>query len=156
MPLHFHVRAAEQALAVYTDASATGNVDVLANPGAHLSAIKLHSSLNYPKIIGVQSGTTTMPAVAANTRRLVTSTLFAHGRPGIPWVLAKATIGGVMVPVCGTLVLQKDSVGRFLRTIAFGADATNVLLHENGLAHNLGTVAAITIAWTVYVTDVLP
>lgn len=156
MPTHFDVSPAHQALAIYDDPSATGNLDVLANPAAHLAAIRLHSSLEYPKILSITTGTLSFPSIAADNRRLVTTTLFSHGRTGgIPWVFGRAQLGGVWVSLAGTLVLQADSVGRFPRTLALGADGTNVMVHENGIAHHIGTMAALSVPYAVYLTDVL-
>lgn len=157
MTTTFHVDGQAGKMAVYNGT----NRAALDNPSANLSLLKLHSDLDYPKIISVQTGSTTFPSITANTRRNATSTLFAHGRPGIPWVLGKLTVGGVTFAWSGSVPIQVDDAaagyGGFPRTIALGADGTNVLVHENGISRNSGAVlGAITIDWTVYVTDVLP
>lgn len=160
MGTHFHVSAAHAALAVYDSASPTGDLDVLANPGLHLPAIKLHSSLHYPKIVLVQTGTTTFPAITSNTRRNATSTLFAHGRGGIPLVFGELTVGGVPIAWAGSVPVQVDDASGgffgFPRTIALGADGTNVLVHENGISRDTGSnLGSIALSWKVYVTDLL-
>ncbi len=161
MPIWFDCDARAGKLAIYT-----GDNDApLYNPGANLARLKLHSDFEYPKIIRVFSGTLSLPFVASNTRRNVTTTLAAHGVPGgIPWVFGTITLRGINISLSGTVPIQNDSVGGspegyagMPRTVALGADATNVLLHENVLGY-YGTVnglPGISFSYRVMVTDTL-
>lgn len=163
MPTHFHVSSAHLALAVYNDASPTGNALLLSNPSAYLASIKLHSSLDYPKIISVTTGTLSFPAVALNTRRNVTTTLYAHGRPGIPLIFGQMTVAGVTIAWAGSVPIQVDDTSSnpggfhgFPRTVALGADGTNIIAHENGIGRDTGIpLVATSVDWAVYITDVL-
>lgn len=149
------IDAAAGLLAVYTSPGAGSDDAPLYSPLANLSRVKLHSSLDYPKIISVTTGSITLPAVTVNTRRLVTNTLFAHGQSGIPWVFGKVSLAGVWVSLCGTAIVQSDSGNFFPRTLSLGADATNVLAHENGICGQFNSMASLTLSYEIYVTDVL-
>lgn len=149
------IDAAAGLLAIYTSPGAGSDDAPLYNPTANLARVKLHSSLDYPKIINVVTGSITLPAVTNDTRRLVTHTLFAHGQSGFPWVFGKVSLGGVWVSLAGTAIVQADSDNHFPRMLAIGADATNVLAHENGMCGHFNTMASLTLSYQVYVTDVL-
>lgn len=146
-------------LAIYTSPGAGTDDAPLFSPLANLSRVKLHSDLDYPTILSVTTGTlstASLPLIAANGSQLSTVTLFAHGRPGIPWVFGRFQIGGVWVSAAGTVIVQADTNQQFPRTVALGADATHVLAHIHGIAAQFSTMPAISLPWAVYVTDVLP
>lgn len=134
-----------------------GGTGPYSDPLTHVPNVQFHSDLLYPAIINTQSGSTTLPAASSGFRS-VAHTLFAHGRSGYPYVEGKITSGlGVVVALAGSIPVQQGSaaVGSnfYGRWVALGADASNVILHEYCFAG--AGFGAITIGWTVYITDVL-
>ena len=57
MPDVLDIDAAAGKLAVYTSPGAASDDAPLYAPASYLSRIKLHSDLDYPKIVAVQTGT---------------------------------------------------------------------------------------------------
>ena len=166
MPDVLDIDAAAGLLAVYTSPGAGTDDAPLYSPPANLSRIKLHSSLDYPKVVSVFTGTKTLAGLAANTRRNTTYVLAAHGRAGIPWVFATATLGGVPISLSGSVPVFVDTPQTFFGAtnnqgfpwmVAIGADATNILLHENTMTPYgpAGPWPSVSFAWKVFVTDTI-
>lgn len=136
-----------------------GNDNPFSNPLGDIPRLRFHSGLLYPAIVSTVTGSISLPAVSANTTdRNVRHTLFAHGRGGIPYVEGAITSGlSRVVGLCGSVPVQTgDSTGAaFPRVVHLGADATNVYLNEYGSTHETFGWSALTLGWTVYVTDVL-
>jgi hypothetical protein len=125
------------------------------NPLANLSRVLFHSDLQYPTIIGQVSGSITFPARGANLLDRATQVMFAHGRPGFPMVLGQFNnLDGQVVTMAGSVPVQMDPFG-FARMVTLGADASNVIMHENFVTHVTAGFPAITLNWTVYILDVL-
>lgn len=144
-------------------------------PLSHLGLIKFSSALAYPKIIGQQTVNVTFPArttlsggsyYAAQPRFTESQNLFAHGRPGKPWVLASVEIGGQQVPFTGSVPVQQatqQGTGNpeaWVRWVSVGADGTNVMVFEyTTVTRNATTgysgilLPQITLPITVWTTD---
>jgi len=136
------------------------------SPLSAVSRLRFHTDLVYPRIINTQTRTITLPSVIANaqsdTDTTSTTTLFAHGLGGIPWVEGKITSGlGQVVPLCGSVPVQRHSTfpatvsGSFVRLVHLGADSTNVLLNSFCVTEDVQTMPAVTITVVVYVTNIL-
>lgn len=128
----------------------TGADDVVDNPTSDLSRVLFHSSLDYPAIIATYTPSVTLPAWSLGRPFYNLHNLFAHGRPGIPFVLGyisnMSNIGlSGSVPV--------DSVPNYYaRWVTLGANATNVVLHED---NDPGVGTARTLNLVIHVTDLL-
>lgn len=136
----------------------TGADNVVNAPTADLSRVLFHSSLEYPALIRTQTATVTLKGRLTNTVARTTHTLFAHGQAGTPFVLGYiANLGNVSL--AGTVPIEVYS-GGFGRFVTLGADATNVLLHENTTIPNtlpggaLNT-ADVSLSMVIFVTDLL-
>ncbi len=143
----------------------TGGTDdaPFTNPRGNIDRVSFHSDFDYPKIIQVRSVTLSMPAMPENAVREHTYNLFAHGRPGFPYILGVATIGGVKVPLAGHVpaqVLVSALWGglptdQWARWIALGSDGTNVVVHEYGRTPLTVAASAVSVPVTIYITDEL-
>lgn len=156
----------------------TGEQDDLpfSNPLGNLGRVKFHSSLDYPKIIDVKSFTLNLPAIPTsgsgqggggrNGMRVASYTLGAHGRPGIPFVVATIGVGGTVVAFTGSVPVHKTAGASttsypFARFVAFGFDATNLYAYEYSVqSGNAGTQQweprpAQSFPVTAYITDIL-
>lgn len=130
----------------------------LNDPMNNLHRLKYHSALDYPKVISEWADNVTfaartewMPSLSGGsgawgtteTTRVVTHTLFAHGRGGQPWVLGSIKIGGIDVAFTGSVPVQQgvlsnasngaaagDGKHPWARWVTLGADATHVRLFE--------------------------
>lgn len=140
----------------------TSNGDApFTSPLSNVSLLRFHSDLWSPSVT-VTTASLSLPnrrpnpSTAYRNEGNTSHTLFAHGKGGTPMIKGYVVIGGVNVPLTGSIPLQIDDngSGRFL---AVGADATNVFVLEKWV---FGTAAgnpstAITLSFTVYVTDVI-
>lgn len=157
----------------------TGNDDLpFASPRDHLSRVKFHSDLAYPKVIDERVIPVTFERrsrfngtiwVANDAEVKQSYLLFAHGRPGFPWVLGSVDINGVKVAMTGSIPIQQglvhtngNSPSPWVRWVSLGADATNVYLYEyTVLDRNASSgytdtnMAAVTRTFTIWVTDKL-
>src|SRR5690242_4415856 len=103
------------------------------NPLDHLAdgRLRFHSSLDYPKVIRQETINVTFPArqITDNAQEYRANyNLFAHGRPGIPWVLGSFRVGGVDVAATANVPVQR-AVGAptpWYRWLSIGANATHV------------------------------
>jgi len=149
------------------------------DPLNHLGRLKFHSSLAYPKVISEWTGTVNFPARAMFNGTIWVSpvgvatqsyTLFAHGRPGQPWVLGSARIGTVDVAMVGSVPVQQafsannpSILHPWLRWVSLGADATNVYIFEYTVIRHIAStnasaflsMPAVGIDFKVWVTDEL-
>lgn len=154
----------------------TGDDDLpFENPRGNLSRVKFHSALDYPKVIEERSFTVTFDRRSrdngtiwvANSAEVKQSyQLFAHGRPGYPWVLGTVDIGGLKVAMTGSVPIQQGVIhadgtpSPWVRWVSLGADATNVYLYEyTVLDRNASSgytdtnMPAVTRTFTIWVTD---
>lgn len=156
----------------------------LNDPLNNLSRIKFHSDLNYVRVLYDWASTITFSArtywaTSPNGWRASEGViyrsipLFAHGRPGQPWVLGSANIGGLNVAFTGSVPVQRgiasiSSDGSpqggiqvpWARWVTLGADSSSVYLYEyipvgRDVSTNLSGcyMPAIAIPITVWVTD---
>lgn len=155
--MSMRLRAVGGTMAVY-DYTA-GDDAPFSAPLSNIARLRFHSGLNYPAIINTVTGTLNLPAVGTNTsHRRVQYTLFAHGRPGIPYVEGAIVSGlGQVVGLCGSVPVQTGtSLGAaFPRMLSLGADGTNVYLVEYGTTHETFGWASLSLDWRVYVLDTL-
>jgi hypothetical protein len=153
-------------VAIYTgedDAPFSAPLNHLAN-----GRLKFHSSLKYPKIVQERTVTVTLPARVSpdNGGREYRQSynLFAHGRPGIPWVLASLRLAGRNVAAVGSVPVQKvvdTSTGDdhmtntpMARLVSIGANGTYVTAFEYAQSSRIYLrYPAISIPITVWVTD---
>jgi hypothetical protein len=151
LSVKFRARGADGRVAIYRgpdDAPFT-------SPLGNLPRVLFHSDLHYPTIIGQVSGSITFPARGANLLTTATQVLFAHGRPGFPMILGQFNnLDGQVVTLAGSVPVQMNAFG-FARWATLGADAANVIMHEQVVTHVDGGFAAITLSYTVYILDVL-
>lgn len=124
------------------------------DPLSNMTHVRFHSALTYPSIIGVQTGTLSLPSRSASTDTLAQHTLFAHGRAGTPLVFGWITAGGVKVGLAGSVPIEMEAHG-WGRWLSLGANATNVIIAENAFAGYYSGFSAVSVSWTVYLTDVL-
>lgn len=133
------------------------------NPLANLHRIKLHSLLDYRKVLYEVQVSLSLPARTSPGVYTVSHNLFAHGRPGMPWVIAAMTVNGVAV-AAGTVPAQRAGTGSpnpWHRLISIGADGANVMAFEYTNVRSAASFqpnynfSAISIPITVWVTDEL-
>ena len=125
-------------------------------PLSYVSRLRFHSDLEYPRVISTHTGTVSLPAVGAATGyRLVTHTLFAHGLGGAPFVEGTLALGGVNVPWLGSVPAATSASGP-ARWLHLGADATNIICREYSYGPRSNTFGALSVNWTVYLTDTIP
>lgn len=132
----------------------TGADDVVGNPYVDLTRVLFHSALLYPSVV-YESGpwSVTLPALSSNDVRYSTYDVFAHGRPGTPFVLGY--INNLSnVALAGSVPVDALS-GGFGRFVTLGADATYVRLHEASVVTNGLSLDARELLITVFVTDLL-
>ena len=133
------------------------------NPRGNIARVKFHSDLSYPKIISVRSVSITLPAMQQNANIAQSYVLFAHGRPGIPFITGRMILQSQKVPFVGSVpVAVRASTNQnpgFARWLTLGADATNVIVYEQSRAASVPSAPsftifpAVTIPIVVYVTD---
>jgi hypothetical protein len=141
----------------------TGSDDApFSSPLSHLSngRLKYHSSLDYPKVIDQRVRSVTFPSRTGSGGVFTQShTLFAHGRGGQPWVLASAKIGSNDVALTGSVPVQRAMdvtfESQWARWVTVGADSTNVYAFEYTVKPTNYVLPAITIPFTIWVTDEL-
>lgn len=126
-----------------------------AAPLSNLGAIRFHSDLNMPAVVSVTTYNLTLPAMAAGAWRDATATLGAHGRPGTPMVMGRIRngSGNNWIPLNGSVLFPMYALngsssyrlfgafsggtyqgGSGWRSLTLGADATNIVLHEQAQA----------------------
>jgi len=154
------IRIAGGKAAIWTGAGDTLPFD---NPNGNLARVKFHSDLQYIKIIDTRTFNVTLPSFVSPYERVADYTLYAHGRPGQPYVLGQVNVNGVpagftgSVPVAFGVLTGGPAVagkpGIFGRWLTLGADATNVIVHEYSVLGLGEVMSAVTIAVTVFMTD---
>jgi hypothetical protein len=142
-------RGSDGRVAIYTGSSDAP----FDTPLSNLSSVKFHSDLSYPTIINTVTSSITLPARSANTFTSTTHTLFAHGRPGIPMLLAELT-SPFASSLSGTVPVFMSAAG-FARLITIGANSANVVLHEQCVAHKNTAQTAVSVTVKVNILDVL-
>jgi hypothetical protein len=130
-----------------------GSNNVVDNPLVDLSRVLFHSNLDYPSVISTQDRSITLPA-RTTTPFYTIHTLFAHGRPGIPFVFGYITsLSNLSLAGSVPLDFRVLFHGRF---VTLGANGSNVVLHEmsSGLTGST-TYDARSLTIRVHVTDLL-
>lgn len=143
------------------DNFAWGTTDDLpfTDPLSHISRLRFHSDLEYPRVISTHTGTHVLPAIGAATNFSKRSTvLFAHGQAGTPFVEGFIDYNSTRVPLLGSVPIERLSgqhTGFAARWLHLGADATNVILNEATVGMYQGGHASYSVDWTVYLTDTI-
>lgn len=148
--------------AVYTfDTAAPDDLPFTA-PLDHLSRVKMHSDLLTPAVLSVATYSVTLPSMGINSFRTAAFNLAAHGLAGTPLVMGRLQNGSGWIPLNGSIMLPMYALdgsatyrlfgnyatppltqGAFgWRSITLGADASNIVLHEQSVA--MGTNSAAT------------
>src|SRR5690606_28675325 len=130
-----------------------GSNNVVDNPKGDLSRVLFHSDLDYPSVISTRDVSVTLPA-RTTTPFYTYHTLFAHGRPGIPFVFGYIlNMGNLSLAGSVPLDFRVLFHGRF---VTLGANATHVVLHEMSSGVNGSTTYdARSLTIRVHVTDLL-
>ncbi len=160
----FYLDKASGAVAVYdtTTQDLTLQNEPLSAPLSYVSRLHFHSSLHYPRIVGVYTGTLSMAAVTFNVIYTHEYVIAAHGLGGTPYVEGKIKIGGVWIALAGsTLVEQQNNVGFPLskgygRFLALGANGTNIVLEEYTVSYVATPgYSSKSVDYEIYLTDML-
>jgi len=133
-------------------------------PRSNLARVKFHTDLDYIRVIDEVTVTLNLPAISNVLDRVVTHNLFAHGRPGFPYILGKVRAqDGADVAFTGSVPVQfgNNATSQYARWLALGADATNVSIHEYVMCNGISggspstweTYDALSLSITVYITD---
>lgn len=132
------------------------------DPLNNLSRVRLHTDLDYIRVVETRVAPLSLPAVTGVTSRVASYPLFAHGRAGFPFILGEVAVNGERVGFTGSVPVQfgvqpNTRPGFFGRWLALGADATEVIVHEYLVAYHFGSgyesFAAIDLDITVHITD---
>jgi hypothetical protein len=135
----------------------TADDDPFDDPTNHIDRLQFHSDLPAVSVASVSTGSITLGTRSANTNDMwdPPHVLFAHGRSGIPYVegiIWYDSAPSVIYPLVGTVPIQ-TSTSHFARLITLGADATNVVLHEQWASHVSTSLGSIDLSYEIYVTD---
>ncbi len=148
------------------DETGVGNAP-FTDPLGNLSRIRFHSDLLTPAVVSVTTYTVTLPSMVENAWRDATVTLGAHGRTGTPMIMGRVRngSGASWIPLNGSVMLPMYALdgsttyrlfgaypsgppywqgGDGWRSITLGADATNIVLHEQAQALSKHAGADIT------------
>ncbi len=129
-----------------------GADDVLADPLVDITRVHFHSALNYIGVKDIIRVNFTLPASSSSLQQ--SYAVGAHGQPGQPLVFPILRgWGGRDLPLMGSVFLSIRPYG-FHRTLAGGADATDLYLHQE-LMVGAGTSswAAQPVTVDFFVTD---
>ncbi|MEO1719523.1 MAG: hypothetical protein AAFR23_04740 [Pseudomonadota bacterium] len=129
MPFVFD--ATPDAVSVYeVNANDTQNDAPHTDPIGNINRVKFHSNFNYPEVVEEHVFSVALPARSKGRQGSSKYILGQHGRGFVPILLASADVGGVFVALAGTIPVQQTEIAAFPRTVAIGADETNVFLYE--------------------------
>lgn len=126
------------------------------DPVNHMDRVKFHSDLDYINIIATISGSVTFPQRTAPSVGAYITTFQngpAHGISGIPLIFGYLTLGGQNVAFAGSVPIQGGGSGSHTRFVSLGASPTNIVFNELVNIGFGGTIPAITVPYTVFVTD---
>lgn len=144
-------------LAIYDVDSGSIDDNPLTSPLSYVSRLHFHSDLEYPAIIGTYTGTLTLPSLAADSLRVNSYTIAAHGQAGIPYVEGKIKIGSSWVPLAGSVPVAQQTGGYpssgFARLVHLGADGTNILLREWSISYLSQAYSSSTYDYVIYLTN---
>lgn len=148
MPVRFRANGALGKFAIYE-----GSDDLpFTAPRSHLSRVHIHSDLDYLGFLPSRTFTTTVSVLTTVSSRSRTITLGPHGQAGVPDVAAFAVLGGVSVPIMGTIPISQTADDNLIMW-TLGIDATNVLILESRSYHTITPPSPISV--TVYVSEEL-
>lgn len=155
----FDIDGSEPAVGIYTgddDAPMYAPEDYIG------TRTKFSTKFNYIPFVPAKKIATTVSIPASITdvargpmRRTIT--LGAHGMGGVPFIYGFATVGGVIRPLCGSVIMAVNtSTGSFIHW-TLGVDETNVLISEGRSYPNLsGTIpGGLSVPVEVYISDKL-
>lgn len=135
------------AVAIYS-----GNLDglPLADPYGQLARLKFHSSLKYLGFVPSATLSATIATPATVNSRQTNVTIGAHGQAGIPFVFGMVQVGGVWVPLKGSVPVSVLSTGH-AKWWALTIDATSVYISELRSRPTVG--AALSLPVMVFISD---
>lgn len=146
----------------------TGTDDLpFTSPLSYVSRLRFHSDLTYPRFVSTYTGSISLSAIGANTTHQQTHVLTAHGLGGTPFVEGYATVGGVRIPLTGTVPIivgsstDTQAASGFCRWLHLGANGTNIIVQEftntSSTATNYPgvTFGATSVSITALITDYL-
>lgn len=161
MPLR--MRAEAGAVAIYTVPTATSTDNApLTDPRNNFARLEFHTGLHYPQVVAVQQVSFTLPSISGGVDYNNTHIVSAHGLPYTPWVFATATIGGVSVPLVGSVAVQMSggvsaAVPGIPRLITIGATSSYIVMHDYGYTSPLNggaySLAALSMVLDIYITS---
>lgn len=145
------------------------------DPMGNLSRVRFHSDLLMPAVLSTATYTVTLPSMGVDTFRDAVQTLSAHGLSGTPMVMGRIQNGSGWIPLNGSVMLPVYALdgsttyrlfgiyaaapyfqgGSGWRSITLGADATNIVLHEQSVAmatNAAGVTAHPALTLTIEVT----
>lgn len=161
-------KAGSGKLAIYDTADPQNPTDgPVDTPLSNLASIAFHSDLRYPAFLPakIATGTTTIPAAAANDEPSGSIAIYSHGMGDTPVVFGKitgisASVGAtytlIDTPVawCGSVPLIKfNTTSLWTQWAHLAADSTNVLLRYFGICAQGTGFPAIDVTWKIYVLD---
>lgn len=120
------------------------------DPKSYLSRVHVHSDLDYLGFLPARTFTTSVTVLTTVSSRSRTITLGPHGQAGVPDVAAFAVIGGVNVPLMGTVPITRTTDDNLIMW-TLGIDATNVLILETRSFHTITPPSPISV--TVYISE---
>lgn len=139
--------------------------DPFTSPLSHIARLRFHSDLDYPRVVSTLTGSVSLPSMSGNSDRFNTNVIAAHGQAGKPFCEGYITVDAdpTRVPLLGSVcVRQGPATGGgffverrsfFSRWLHLGSNDTNILLQENSVCCQGLTHPAMTINYTIYVTD---
>lgn len=133
----------------------TADDDPFDDPTGNVGRLLFHSDLDAISVVDSVSDSITLPSRSANANDADTHVLFAHGRSGIPYVEGRIWYDSdtsTVYPLAGAVPIEVAATG-LLRVITLGADATNVVLHEQWATYFSSGFSAIDLSYEIYVTD---
>lgn len=131
------------------------------DPRDNLDRVLWHSALDYIRIVETRRVTLNLPEREDIQEETESYVLFAHGRPGIPFILGAVDVGAEPVAFAGSVPVQMGTdasgggIGSYGRWLALGADFDNVAVHEYVVGRTLGgnNYPAVSLDITVHLTS---
>lgn len=128
----------------------TGNDDLpFSDPATYLSRVKFHTSLKYLGFLPNLTLSATISTNATVSSRATTVTVGAHGQPGIPYVFGLVQVGGVWVPLKGSIPVNTLSSGH-TQWWNLTLDETYIYISE---LRSKPTMTALSLPVKVFVSD---
>jgi len=150
MPIWFDADGQNGRVAIYT-----GTDDApLHNPTAYIGTrTKLHTDWNYIPFVPAKMITRTISVPNTENINGRVIDLGGHGIAGVPFIFGRATVGGVVRPLCGTVPIFVNTANGNCIHWTLGVNTTNVFLAEGRTYHTLG--GGLSIPIQIFISDKL-